>query len=95
MSPQVLSQWLPNLIVVVLVAFPAFFLIRRSLVRRLTSGVISAVAFLHFFGEALDPPFSFTRVECFPPLLLGLALAWLLASGGRALRKQLSSGRIW
>jgi hypothetical protein len=93
MNPQVLWQWLPNLFVVVLVAFPAFFLIQRNVVYRLAAGSISALAFLFFFGTALEPPFSFTRMEDFPPLVLGLALAWLLAMGGRALRSQLSSGR--
>lgn len=92
MSLHVLWHWLPNLLVVVLVAFPSFFLIRRNVVYRLAAGAISASAFLFFLGAALEPPFSFTRLEDLPPLVLGLVLAWLLAMGGRALRKQLSSG---
>jgi hypothetical protein len=95
MSLQVLWHWLPNLLVVALVAFPAFFLIRRGFVRRLAAGAISALAFLFFFGSALEPPFSFTRLQDFPPLVLGLGLAWILAMIGRVLRTQLSSGRIW
>lgn len=95
MSLQVLWHWLPNLSVVVLVAFPAFFLIRRNAVYRLAAGAISACAFLLLFGVALEPPFSFTRLQDFPPLVLGLGLAWILAMIGRVLRTQLSSGRIW
>jgi uncharacterized membrane protein YccC len=93
MSPHVIGHWLPNLFVVVLVAFPAFFLIHRNVVYRLAAGAISALAFLFLFGAALEPPFSFTRLEDFLPLVLGLVLAWLLAMGGHALRKQLSNGR--
>jgi hypothetical protein len=93
MSPQVIWQWLPNLLAVVVVAFPAFFLIHHNDGYRLVVGAISAVAFLFFFGVALDPPFSFTRLEDFPPLILGLAVAWILAVFGRTLRTQLSNGR--
>jgi hypothetical protein len=93
MNPQVLWPWLPNFLVVVVVAFPAFFLIHRNDGYRLAVGAISAVAFLFFFGVALDPPFSFTRLEDFPPLILGLAEAWIFEVFGRALRTQLSNGR--
>ena len=93
MNPQVLWQWLPNLFVVVLVAFPAFFLLRRNVIYRLVAGAISALAFLFFFGQVLDPPFSFTQLQDFPPLVLGLLLAWLLAMVGRVLRTQLLNGR--
>jgi hypothetical protein len=81
--------------VVVVVAFPAFFLIHRNVVYRLAAGAISALAFLFLFGAALEPAFSFTRLQDFPPLVLGLGLAWILATIGRVLRTQLSSGRIW
>jgi hypothetical protein len=95
MNLQVLWHWLPNLFVVVLVAYPAFFLMRGNAVYRLAVGAISASAFLFLFGEALEPPFSFTRLQDLPPLVLGLGLAWILAMIGRGLRTQLSSGRIW
>jgi hypothetical protein len=95
MNPQILLQWLPNLVVVMVVAFPAFFLMHRNVVYRLAAGTISALAFLVLLGAALEPPFSFARLQDIPPLVLGLGLAWILATIGRVLRTQLSSGRIW
>lgn len=95
MSPQILPEWFPNVVVVTLVAYPGFFLGSGSLVRRLIIGVASVAIFTLALGKALEPPLSVTQMEDFLPLLLGVALAWVLASTARALRARLSNGTIW
>jgi hypothetical protein len=94
MNSQSLWQlWLPNVLIVVVVAFPAFFLTRRSAASRLAAGTVCAGGFLLLFGASMEPPISVLRADDLPVLLLGLAIAWVLAQTARALRTQLLDGR--
>jgi hypothetical protein len=87
------QQWLPNILIVVVVAFPAFFLIRRGAASRLLAGTVCAGGFLLLFGASMEPPISVLRADDLPVLLLGLVIAWVLAQTARALRTQLFDGR--
>ena len=94
-SQSLWQQWLPNVLVVVVVAFPAFFLIHRGAASRLLAGTVCAGGFLLLFGASMEPPISVLRADDLPVLLLGLAIAWVLAQVARALRTQLYDGRTY
>jgi len=94
MNSQSLWQlWLPNVLIVVVVAFPAFFLPRRGAASRLAAGTVCAGGFVLLFGPSMEPPISVLRADDLPVLLLGLAIAWVLAQTARAMRAQLFDGR--
>jgi len=89
-NEQLILQWLPGILIVAVVAFPAFFFMKRNVVIRLVVACVSIVAVLLLFGAVMGHQFTFTRREDLPPLFIGVGLGWLLSAGARALRAELS-----
>lgn len=84
MNIQIVVQWLPGVVIVAIGAFPAFFFVRQGFVIRLVLATICVLALLSVFGALIGHEFHFLRYEDMPPLVLGLAVGWLLASACRA-----------
>jgi len=85
MNEQLIPQWLPGILVVAVVAFPAFFFMKRNVVIRLVGACVSVIAVLLLFSVVIGHQFTFTRPQDLPLLILGVGLGWLLSTIGRAL----------
>ncbi|HET7366229.1 MAG TPA: hypothetical protein VFJ70_21845, partial [Burkholderiales bacterium] len=72
MDAQIVLQWLPGVLLVAVVAFPSFFLIRRHLLIQLLAACVCVAAVLFTFGMLLGHEFKFWRTEDLPPWVLGL-----------------------
>ena len=85
MSAETISQWLPGIAFVAIVAFLALFFPKRPIVVRLLIACVAVVAALFLFGAVIGHQFTFWRAEDLPPLVIGFALALLASETTRAL----------